>query len=172
MLSSLHEYTDIYHRVALDVYPYVAYLLADDQVILDGDVTAVERSDELAETLSAGINAHRERVIYLFSILHDERTVAEGQSVGMDACGQMLHVDCAERCPHVIDVLYQPSVAFERNGKRIGKHLVIIEHGVLIFYINREIIGQRHGAVVDKYGEMRVHCFFIFTFALSYIEIN
>ena len=41
MLTSLHEYTDIYNRVALDVYPYIAYLLADDQFILDGDVTAV-----------------------------------------------------------------------------------------------------------------------------------
>ena len=169
MLTSLHKYTDIYHRVALDVYPYVAYLLADNQFVLDGDVTAVERPDELAETLSAGINAHRERVLYLFSILHDERSVAEGQSVGMDACGQMLHVDGAERRPHVIDVLYQPSVAVERNGKRIGKHLVIIEHRVLVLYVDREIIGQRHGAVVDKYGEMRVHCFLIFTFALSYI---
>jgi hypothetical protein len=154
MLSSLHKHTDIYNRVALDVYLYIAYLLADDQFILDGDVTTVERSDEVAETLSACINAHRERVFYLFSILHDECTVAEGQSVGMNARRQMLHVDSTKRCPHVIDVLYQPSVAVKRNGKRIGEHLVVIEHGVLVLYVDREIIGQRHRTVVDKYGEM------------------
>ena len=72
----------------------------------------------------------------------------------MNTCGKMLKVYCTHSSTDVVDVLHEPSVAFERNRKRIGKHLRIVEHRVLVFNINRKIIRQSHRLVVDEYSQM------------------
>ena len=49
---------NLYDRIAPYIHPHVAYLLTDDDLILDRNITALQIADKLAEALRAGINVH------------------------------------------------------------------------------------------------------------------
>ena len=111
MLTSGNKNIYLYHRIALYIHPHITDFLADDNLVLYRNITALQVADKLAETLGAGIDVHAERIGYFLIVLHDQGTATEWQSVGMNAGRKVLHVYGFYRCMHVFYVLYQPAVA-------------------------------------------------------------
>lgn len=60
MLASSNKNIYLYNRITFNIHPYVAYLLADDNLVLDRNITALQVADKLAEALGAGIDIHAE----------------------------------------------------------------------------------------------------------------
>ena len=154
VLASVDIHPHFHNWVALDVNTHIANLLANDDSVFYRNIPAIEITYKFAERLRTSFDIHRQRVGYFLLVLHHERTTAERQTIGMNACRQMFKVYGTHSSTDVVDVLHEPSVAFERNRKRIGKHLRIVEYGILVFNINRKIIRQSHRLVVDEYRQV------------------
>ena len=156
-LGAVHVIRHRHVRVTLYVYLYVTNLLTNNDLVFHGYIATVEIADEVRERLRACVDVHRQTFINLLIVRHDERTTTEGQTIGVYARRQVLQIDGADCGVHIVDVLYEPTVAVNRNVERIREHLHIVEDRILVFYVDREVILQDDWLVIDEYRKMGVH---------------
>ena len=152
---------DLNAEIVVDARLHVAYLLANENLILHGHIATGKLSDEILNRVLRGTDVHRQGIVNLFILRSDERTGAEGLVIDDDTHLCVLQTHRTVNVLRVVDVAQEKAVALHRHATGVREHFVIVKQRVLIVDVYREIVRKVQRMLLSILlggdGDMTIH---------------